>query len=169
MENISIVTRKFDLTDSIKEKIYAEFDAVNKYHLNIVNAKIILNIENAQQKRNVVEIHINIAHENMIILKQIDKDIYTAIDMLIDKLDRKLNRIHSKQVEHKSTFMEIAEIESKDIEIIQSNMQIHKPLDIEDAIELLNSKKDQMFFVFNDHDSKKRVIYKRKDGNIGIY
>ena len=48
------------------------------------------------------------------------------------------------------------------------DLDLHKPLDIEDALERLKSS-SQQFFVFNDKDSKMRVIYKRIDGKYGLY
>ena len=64
--------------------------------------------------------------------------------------------------------MRFVDYDSNESEIIPVDLELHKPLEIEDALnDLKNSNRH--FLVFNDHDSKMRVIYKRKDGKFGLY
>ena len=172
MDNITIIARKFDLTDAIKDKIHIDFGAINKFNLNIVKLKVTLNIENAKQKRNVVEVQVNVAHNETIIIKQVDKDIYKALDLILERLEYKLSKIHDKLVDHKVVpieYEQAEDVEPGDIQIVQEDMTIYKPLEIEDAVAILNAKNERLFLVFNDHNGEKRIIYKRKDNKIGLY
>ena len=47
-------------------------------------------------------------------------------------------------------------------------LEIYKPLEVEEALEKLKSS-DKQFYVFNDVDAKMRVVYKRTDGTFGLY
>jgi putative sigma-54 modulation protein len=49
------------------------------------------------------------------------------------------------------------------------DLELHKPLDFDDAIDVLKEEKKRQFVVFNDHDGNMRVMYKRADGKFGLY
>ena len=53
-------------------------------------------------------------------------------------------------------------------EIVPMELEIYKPLEVEEALDKLKSS-DKQFYVFNDVDAKMRVIYKRTDGTFGLY
>ena len=53
-------------------------------------------------------------------------------------------------------------------EIIPMELELYKPLEIEEAMQKLKDS-DAQFYVFNDMDAKMRVIYKRSDGKFGLY
>jgi putative sigma-54 modulation protein len=179
--NLSIVGRHIDLTDGIKAAIENAVESLKKYHLNIISLKATISEENKKNKKTfMLEFSINIAHKSIIIIKQKDKDIYVAIDAATDRASKKLRRLHDKDVEHKVIKPE--EIEAQKIladeydethhsvedEIVPVDLELHKPIDIEDAITILKDS-DLQFFVFNDLDGKMRVIFKRRDGKFGLY
>jgi putative sigma-54 modulation protein len=49
------------------------------------------------------------------------------------------------------------------------DLELHKPLDFDEAIEALREEKKRQFIVFNDYDGNMRVMYKRADGKFGLY
>jgi len=49
------------------------------------------------------------------------------------------------------------------------DLELHKPMDFEEVVELLKTENGQQFHVFNDHDGVMRVMYKRADGKFGLY
>lgn len=53
-------------------------------------------------------------------------------------------------------------------EIVPTELELYKPLEIEEALEKLKASKD-IFLVFNDIDAKMRVLYKKKDGRFGLF
>ena len=59
-------------------------------------------------------------------------------------------------------------IDSEVDEIIPMELELYKPLEIEEALQKLKDSEAQ-FYVFNDIDAKMRVIYKRSDGKFGLY
>ena len=119
-----------------------------------------------------------LAHSNTLVINQSDKDFYTAVDLAIGRMHKILRRQHDKQNKKYTTPVEALTanailrdeaLANKDSdEIIPMDLDLHKPLDIEDALERLKGS-SQQFFVFNDIDSKMRVIYKRIDGKYGLY
>ena len=53
-------------------------------------------------------------------------------------------------------------------EIVPTELELYKPLEIDEALNKLKESTDQ-FLVFNDMDAKMRVLYKRKDGKFGLF
>ncbi|HIP50606.1 MAG TPA: ribosomal subunit interface protein, partial [Campylobacterales bacterium] len=56
-----------------------------------------------------------------------------------------------------------------EVELVPMDLELHKPLDFEEAIEALKAENKRQFIVFNDHDGLMRVMYKRADGKFGLY
>jgi len=176
--NISIVGRHFELTDPIKEHIITLLLSLDKYQMDIIDTKAIVTGDEKNGKKGyVVEFTINLAHANTIVIKQRDKDVYAAADLAIDRAHKVLKKHHEMSKDHKNTpIKEMVPEDMKpidgelggDIEIVPMDLTLHKPIEIEDAIELLRDTKQQ-FLVFNDIDNRMRVMYKRADGKVGLY
>ena len=170
--NLSIVGRHLELTDSIKEYVESAKDSLKKYNLDIISTRVVLSADEKGGKKGfAVEFAINLAHKNTIVIKQKDKDLYAAIDLAIERAKKVLRRHHDKIIDRRvKVDEEVANtpsLEDAD-EIIPTELDIYKPMEIEEALnELKNS--DKQFYVFYDMDDKLRVIYKRKDGKFGLY
>lgn len=176
--NISIVGRHFELTEAIKNHMITLLLSLEKYQMDIVDAKAtVLADEKNGKKGFVVEFTINLPHANTIVIKQRDKDVYAAADLAIDRANKVVKKHHDMSKDHKNTpVKEMLPEDMKpidgdlagDVEIVPMDLTLHKPLEIEDALEMLRDSKQQ-FLVFNDLENKMRVMYKRADGKVGLY
>ena len=175
--NLQVVGRHIDLTDAIKEHIDAAVDTLTKYNLDIISIRAIVNAEEKKGKKGVsIEFTINLPHKNTIVVKQRDKALYAAIDLAIDRAHKVLRRHHDKITEHKSLGQEqnslnqerALENDGAEDEIVPMDLELHKPLEIEEALEILKDS-SQHFLVFNDHENKTRVLHKRNDNRYGLY
>jgi putative sigma-54 modulation protein len=103
------------------------------------------------------------------------EEMYSAIDLLIEKIERRVRRYKEKLVDHKhqSNKAEAAPSSASPSEdrvpqIIRTKRFDLKPMLPEEAVmqmELL----DKDFFIFaNAGSGLVNVIYKRKDGNVGL-
>ena len=65
----------------------------------------------------------------------------------------------------------VGEIKSdeNEIEVVPMNLDDHKPIDFDEAVQHLKDEKNRQFIVFNDTDGNMRVMYKRADGKFGLY
>jgi len=179
--NTSIVGRHIDLTDSIKEYINASIEAFDKYNLDIISVNSIISQEEKHGKKAFsFEFTLNIANLDTVVVKQKDKDLYTAIDIAVDRVSKVLRRHHDKISAHKATKLtevdslvqedHVAnELEKLDGEIVGVRLNSYKPMDIEDALTELKES-DASFKVFYDKDDNMRVIYGMKEeGKFGLY
>ncbi|RAZ52245.1 ribosome hibernation-promoting factor, HPF/YfiA family [Campylobacter hyointestinalis] len=174
--NTSIVGKQFELTDAIKNYVDAAFETLAKYNLDIISSRVIISADERQGRKGFdVDFAINLAHKDTIVIRQKDKDLYAAVDLAVDRASKVLRRHHDKLTTHKNKDDEKANLANlkDDIvdgvdEIVRTELELYKPMEIEEAIEKLKNS-DMQFYVFNDIDAKMRVLYKRSDGRFGLY
>ena len=178
--NTSIVGRHIDLTEPMKNHINSSIEVFSKYNLDIISVNAIVSKE---EKRGVqaftFEFTLNIANLDTIVVKQKDKDLYAAIDIAVDRVSKILRRHHDKIKSHKATkFTEAPEVMIEDIvaielekfenEIVPVRLTSYKPIEIEEALNELKDG-DANFKVFYDKDDNLRVLYKKTNGQFGLY
>ncbi|TLD81240.1 ribosome-associated translation inhibitor RaiA [Helicobacter sp. MIT 11-5569] len=182
-----ITSRHFELTDAMKDYILSLTQSLEKYQLDILNTRVVVTYqekkgskkgEKKKKRAFGIDITLALAHSNTLVINQIDKDFYSAVDLAISRMHKILRRYHDKlnqkraipaqDIMAETILREEALANKGEDEIVPMDLDLHKPLDIEDALERLKSS-SQQFFVFNDKDSKMRVIYKRIDGKYGLY
>ncbi len=179
--NVSIVSRKINLTDSIKENIHAAIEQFEKYSLDIIAIKAIIS-EGRKANREFAEIEftIQLPHHDTIVIHQADKDLYVAIDKAIERGKKVLRRHHDRIVDkiHNKTndkrldadipLFHADPVENEEDEIVPADFSFDKPVEVDEALEYLKER-NAMFVVFKDLDDKTRTLYRRKDGNYGLY
>jgi putative sigma-54 modulation protein len=180
--NLNIAARQLDMTDAIKSHINSAVESFKKYHLDIISTRAVVSADERNGKKGfTVEFTINLPQKNTVVIKQTDKDLYSAIDLAAERAQKVLRRHHDKEVSHRVTKLNDVEnlnfLEPDDIdesieedtdEIIPMELDLYKPLSIEEALDMLKDSNKQ-FFIFNDLDGKTRVLYKRKDNKFGLY
>jgi len=164
--NITVVGRNIELTEAMKNHIESVVAEVEKYNLNINNANVV--IEKDKRDFFTVEIIMNIPNKGTVVVHYKDKDLYAALDKAKDKLEKLLRRYHDKITNHKQEKLEELIVENEEDEIVEMPLDIEKPLSIEEAIEEFKNS-GLYFMVFRDTSGEKRVIYRRKDGKLGLY
>jgi len=173
----NIVGRRFELSDSIREHISASIDALDMYNLEIISSNTIVTANNKSREGVAVELVLNLKDKNTIVITQNDKDVYTATDTAIERAKKALRRHADKIKSHKvMSFKDLGtdaeavlDLEPEDVELVPMDLELHKPLDFDEAIDALKAEKKRQFIVFNDHDGLMRVMYKRADGKFGLY
>jgi len=165
--NTTVVGRNVELTEAMKDRIRKVIDEVEKYNLGIVHS--IVTVEKDKRDFFDVEIIMNIPEKGTAVVHFKDKDMYAALDKAKDKLEKLLRRYHDRKTDYKQKdrLEEIIVEESKD-EIIEMPLDVEKTLSIDEAIEEYKNS-GLYFMVFRDTHGEKRVIYRRKDGKLGLY
>jgi len=176
--NKSITGRHFELTEPIKAYADAAVDSLNKYHLDIISANTVISANEKNGKKGfVTEFIINLKDKNTIVITQNDKDVYAAMDLAIERVKKALRRHSDKIKNHRvMSFADlgleaeaVTELDTEEVEIVPMDLELHKPLDFDEAIEALKEEKKRQFIVFNDEEGLMRVMYKRADGKFGLY
>ena len=162
---------KVEVTEAIKNYITEKIGKLDKYFQKPeeIKANVLIKIRGLEQ---IVEVTIPI---KKIVLRceERNEDLYKAIDLASDKLERQLRKNKTKMMKQKKDitkemkFEELESIEEKE-EIVKRKKIEMKPMSEEEAIMQMDLV-DHDFCVYKDIDTKKtNVIYKRKEGTYGI-
>ncbi len=179
--NMSVVGRQFELTDAIKAHIESAVESLKKYNLDIISTRVVISADEKNGKKGyTAEFTINLPQKNTVVIKQKDKDVYAAIDLAVERAQKVLRRHHDKMTDHRvkqptdiaNVRMEEianADIREEDVdEIVPMELDLYKPMEIGEALQLLKDSNKQ-FLIFIDKDDKTRVLFKRKDNKFGLY
>jgi putative sigma-54 modulation protein len=109
--------------------------------------------------------------------KEVTDDMYSAIDIALDKLEKQIKKnkgkIRKYRIGSKSNTKENIVEDTPSMEdeatphVIVKNIE-YKPMDVEEAIMQMGLVNDN-FLVFTDARSNRiNVLYRRKDGNYGL-
>jgi putative sigma-54 modulation protein len=180
--NKHIAGRHFELTEPIKNYIESAIESLEKYNLETISVHCIVSGDTKNGKKGYsVEFVVNLKDKNTVVITQRDKDVYAAIDLAIERMKKSLRRFADKIKDH--NVMSLRELESEkeeaeeqldylnDIEddIVPMDLELHKPMDFEEARQALIDDPKRIFIVFNDNEGRMRVMYKRADGKFGLY
>ncbi|NLY03990.1 MAG: ribosome-associated translation inhibitor RaiA [Campylobacter sp.] len=175
--NTNITGKQFELTESIKTYINQALESLEKYGLDIISSRVVISADEKQGKKGFkVDLSLSIPKKGTVVIGGKNKDLYAAIDDISARAAKVLRResdkikTHKNKDELKEQILDITnDIKIDFDEIIPTELEIYKPLEVEEALEILKSEENRLFIVFNDLDAKMRVLYKRKDGNFGLY
>ena len=165
---------KLVVTDAINSYVESKLGKLDKYFRNDeIRANVLLKVRGAN--RQIIEV--TIPTEKFILrCEEENNDLYAAIDLCVDKLERQIRKNKTKLKRHVTKEknldinfeFELEENEDKDEAIVKRKKIDTKPMDEEEAIlemELLGHD----FFVFkNTNTESVCVVYKRKSGDYGI-
>lgn len=165
--NIIINGKHMDLTENLK--VYAEekISRFEKYLSNITEATVTLSVEKYRHKAEVL-LKVNGV---MIQAESITGEMYSSLDEVSEKLESQVRRYKEKVVSKRKNMRQqpspIPEDEAAPV-IIKSKTFDLKPMSVDEAA-LSMDMMGRDFFVFTNASSGDiNVLYKRKDGNLGL-
>lgn len=93
---LTISGHHIDVTEALRDYVTTKISRLERHHDRITNTHVILSVEKLQQK---AEATLHIAGADLFANCESD-DLYTAIDLLTDKLDRQLIKHKEKHRNH---------------------------------------------------------------------
>ncbi len=165
---------KLKVTDSMKDYIEEKIAKLDKYLQNSdeVRATVVVKVRNHNQ---VVEITIPL--KSLILrAEESQEDIYAAVDLALDKLERQIRKNKTKLLTRQSkntnligfSFDHVEDVEESSEKVVKRKTIEVKPMSEEEAILQLELLGHQ-FYMYKDSETMKPVvIYKRKDKGYGI-
>ncbi|MCF8151368.1 MAG: ribosome-associated translation inhibitor RaiA [Burkholderiaceae bacterium] len=94
--NLNITGHHIEVTPAIRDYVTGKLDRVLRHFDQVTSAHVILSVEKLQQK---AEVTLHVKGKD-IFADAIDADLYAAIDLLIDKLDRQVLKYKGKVSNH---------------------------------------------------------------------
>jgi putative sigma-54 modulation protein len=169
---VTVLGRHIEVTDSLKQYATEKFSKLERYLPKAVQVVVTLSV--VKKVHHYAEAVIK-SNGLLIQASEETEEMYSAIDLLIEKIERRARKYKEKLVDHKhltnkaeAAALASASPEDRIPQIIKIKRFDLKPMLPDEAVmqmELL----DKDFFIFsNAGNGHICVIYKRKDGNVGL-
>ncbi len=169
----SVTFKNLDPSDHLKSYVGDKLDRFDKFLDNPAEANVVLAVE---KFRHIAEINIS-GDRLSIIGKEETVDMYSAIDMVLDKLEKQIKKNKEKIRERRSASKkrnrsmpdEVSNLPDEDIErqIKIRNIE-YKPMDIEEAVLQMDLIEDNFLVFTNARSDQINVLYRRRDGHYGL-
>ncbi|MDD6223885.1 MAG: ribosome-associated translation inhibitor RaiA [bacterium] len=169
---LSIRGSKITITEAMEEYVIDKLSKLEKYIENKeITANVIVKVYGHLHK-----VEITIPLKSIILrAEEEQEDFYTAIDLLVDKLERQIRknktRLATKKMKEAKEFAfdYIEEIKEDNASQIVKRKKIEvKPMSEEEAILQMELLGHQFYLYKDEETGSPTLIYKRKDGHYGI-
>jgi putative sigma-54 modulation protein len=169
----SVTFKNLDPTDTLKSYVRDKLDRFDRYLDNPAEANVVLLVE---KFRHIAEININ-GDRLTINGKEETNDMYSAIDIVLDKLEKQIKKNKQKirerrpGVKAKNIALMEADINLPDEELEREvkikNIE-YKPMDVEEAVLQMDLLSNNFLVFTNARSDRVNVLYRRKDGHYGL-
>jgi putative sigma-54 modulation protein len=169
----SVTFKNLDSSDTLKSYVQEKLDRFDRLLDNPAEASVVLSVE---KFRHMAEINI-IGDRLTINGKEETIDMYSAIDMVLDKLEKQIKKSKEKIRERRSgakarnRSMLAKEInlpeEELERQIKIKNIEF-KPMHVEEAALQMDLLDDNFLVFTNARSDQVNVLYRRKDGHYGL-
>ena len=179
MAAFNIRGKNIEVTPNLREYVEKRVGKISKYFDKVDEISVLLEVEKDSQ---IVEVTANI-HGGLVLRgEESTGDMYTSIDLVVEKLERQIRKQKTKLErrfraggfkgemieEQKLRAEREEETDNDEYPIVKTKRFVVKPMDVQEAIMQMNLI-NHNFFVFRDAQTEEFcVVYKRKDGAYGL-
>ncbi len=172
---LSVTFRHLEPSDALKTYVQDRTSRLTKYIDRPLESQVTLTV---QKFRQIADVVIN-ADGIRIAGQEAHEDMYAAIDLVMDKIERQVKKYKGKIKKHKPSQgkeitwrRDIYEQESFDDDrepvVVRTENYFVKPMSVDEAAMQMDLSQ-QEFLVFNNASTQTvNVLYRRKDGNYGL-
>ena len=99
--NLKISGHHLEVTPALREYVITKLDKVLRHFDQVIDGSVVLSVDNHKEKdkRQKVEISLHLKGKD-IFIESANGDLYAAIDLMVDRLDRQVMRHKERIQEH---------------------------------------------------------------------
>jgi putative sigma-54 modulation protein len=171
---VQITGKRMELTDPLKAYAEEKVRKITRYLPLATEALVTLSVE---KHRHVAEVLIRV-NRHLIQAEEETDEMYASLDLVMDKIERQVKKYKEKLTNHKPRPGEgapasggppQAEASEEEIpRIIKTKRFAMKPMSPEEAVMQMDLLHKPFFVFTNDRNGLINVIYKRRDGHVGL-
>jgi putative sigma-54 modulation protein len=178
------VGKNIEVTDFIRSYTEHKLERLKPYLKDIdiaedsVQVRVTYNFEPHRHRNRVdMDIYFNTPGGGVIHAWEESNDLYSAIDFVIDEVERQLVRLKARRKEERRRLAKLKELERRTVTeepsieralIVEEPMPLEKPLTVDDARMILEEM-GAFFLPFRNAETGEiNVIYRKKAGNYGL-
>ncbi len=173
MTNISVTFRHIDPSQPLKDYVSEKLGKVQKILDDPFEANVTLSVE---KYRHIAEVFLMARGITIKAFESTD-NLYSAIDLVCDKVERQAKKYREKKKEKtggvavepivSGSSLTISEGETGP-RIVRHDNFLPKPMSVEDAAHYLDILKVDVFMFVNQETNQPSVVFRQQDGNIGF-
>lgn len=178
---VAIFPKNMDLTDRINEYVNKKIVKLDRYLSDIEETRVDLAYQKSARNpsdRQVAQITIR-GRGYILRTEERSDDIFTAVDLALEKMQRKIERFKGKRARGRGDGTPAAEVAAEapaaTEEVEETPVIVRRktfnliPMDEAEAIEQMIELGHENFFVFFNVDTDSiNVLYRRRDGTYGL-
>jgi putative sigma-54 modulation protein len=170
---ITVTFRHVEPTPALRQHAEEKLARIAKYLRRPGDAHVILSVS---KDRHTAEIEWQADHMTMF-AKEVTHDLYSAIDLAVEKLEHQAHKMKTKRAEHKGGSSPRAPEPAandgnrppRQPRVSAGRDVARKPMSVDDAVAMLERSPDDVFLAFvNEADERLAVVYRRNDGTFGL-
>ncbi len=167
--NTSVRFKNLEPSDALKAYVRDKLDRMDKYFSGPAEANVVLSIEKFRHSA-----EINISGDRLVINgKEETEEMYSAIDMVLDKLEVQIKKNKQKSRAHRGKAKsETASPGQPPDNDGKPRVRVHdieyKPMDVDEAVMQMDLIKDNFLVFTNARTAMVNVLYRMKDGDYGL-
>jgi putative sigma-54 modulation protein len=169
----TVMFKNLDSSEDLKAYVQSKLDRFDKFLDNPAMATVVLSME---KFRRIAEI--NISGDKLNIKgKEETEDIYSAVDNVLDKLQKQIKKNKQKIKARRGTRNDKAQVFSaqesafdnfdNEVQVRVKNIE-YKPMDVEEAVMQMDIVSNNFLVFTNARTDRVNVLYRRADGDYGL-
>ncbi|MFQ5900471.1 MAG: ribosome hibernation-promoting factor, HPF/YfiA family [Thermodesulfobacteriota bacterium] len=173
---VTVTFRHMESSNALRDYAKKKIEKIEKYLIKPIDVHFVMSVE---KFRHIVEVTI---HTNGVPIKGegATEDMYSAIDLVIDRLEKQVKRYkerlkkHKSNIDHSIPTLKLQVISQENIEdnpeprVIKTENFNVKPMFIDEAVMQMGLLNNEFLVFTNAKTGNVNVIYRRKDGNYGL-
>jgi putative sigma-54 modulation protein len=171
---VTVTFRHIEPTEPLRQYAADKLQRLSKYLRRPMDAHVILSV---LKKHHRAEINLS-ANGTSLFSEEETNDLYSAIDLALDKIERQVKKLNAKRKNHQADhtppglrlqILSPDRVDDRGVpEIIRTRRIPAKPMSVEEAVMQIDLTNNEFFVFRNAQSESLSVIYRRKDGNYGL-
>lgn len=182
---ILIHSHNMEVSDRLQNYVEKKTMRLDRYLPNLAEVRVDLSEENTRSavQRHVAQVTIRDDRGTILRAEERSNDMFAAVDAVVDKLYRQINRYRGKRRRNRRAGSGVDELvdyeplplDEEDLEEEIGTREIARrkrfplqPMSIDEAVDQMELLGHDFFVFFNPDEQAVNVVYKRHDGNYGL-
>jgi len=181
---VEVYTRNMEVTNRIQEYVDKKVSKLDRYLPGIEEARVDLAYEKSARSANDRQVAQITVRGKRFVLRAEERadDIFAALDIALDKLQRRIERYKGKRYRGRGDGKSAAEVAAEPAVEVEEEETLEEapvivrrklfhlvPMDEAEAIEQMELLGHENFFVFyNANTNGVNVLYRRREGGFGL-
>ncbi|MBN8451164.1 MAG: ribosome-associated translation inhibitor RaiA [Candidatus Accumulibacter sp.] len=94
--NLQVSGHHLEITPALRDYVTGKLERITRHFDNVIDVNVILSVDKLNQK---AEVTVHLAGKDVYV-ESVDEDLYAAVDGLVDKLERQVQKYKQKLQDH---------------------------------------------------------------------